>query len=140
MPNLLLPDFARALREAPAPKAYICNLMTQPEETEGMDIVRHVEWVSAALGCVPDYVVVNSEPVPDALIARYRLQGAEPLFPDARRRKKLESLGCTVLELPMLSVLDAGSENAVLRHDSAKLAERLFRLCRELEETSGRHV
>jgi uncharacterized cofD-like protein len=143
IPNLLLPDFARKLREAPAPKVYVCNLMTQPEETEGMDIVRHVEWVSAALGDVPDVVVVNSEPVPEALVVRYRLQGAKPLLLDRRQRKKLENFGCAILELPMLSVSDAKaanaeSANAVLRHDSAKLAERLFRLCRELGETSGR--
>jgi uncharacterized cofD-like protein len=137
IPNLLLSDFARALREARAPKAYVCNLMTQPEETEGMDIVRHVEWVSGALGGVPNYVVVNSEPIPDALVARYRLQGAEALLLDGRRRKKLERLGCTILELPMLSVMnaEAGAADAVLRHDPAKLAERLFRLCRELERT-----
>jgi uncharacterized cofD-like protein len=134
IPNLLLPDFARKLREAPAPKVYVCNLMTQPEETEGMDIVRHVEWVSAALGGVPDIIVVNSEPIPDVLVARYRLQGAEPLLLDGRQRKKLGKLGCTILELPMLRVLGSETANEVLRHDSAKLAERLFRLCRELEE------
>jgi uncharacterized cofD-like protein len=155
IPNLLLPDFARALREASAPKVYVCNLMTQPEETEGMDIVRHVEWVSAALGSVPDIVVINSEPIPDALAARYRLQGAEALLLDSRhgQRKKLERMGCAILELPMLGILDAAAANAVaanamtanamtanamtanavVRHDSAKLAERLFRLCREPE-------
>jgi uncharacterized cofD-like protein len=137
IPNLLLPDFADRLREAAAPKAYICNLMTQPEETEGMDIIRHVEWVSAALGDVPDIVVVNSEPVPDAFVARYRLQGAEPLLLDDRQRDGLARLGCAILELPMLDVLDAGTANAVLRHDSAKLAERLFRLCRDLEPGRG---
>jgi uncharacterized cofD-like protein len=144
IPNLLLPDFARALREAPAPKVYVCNLMTQPEETEGMDVVRHVEWVSAALGKVPDYVVVNSASIPDAFAVRYRLQGAEALLLDARRKKKLERLGCTILELPMLSVPDAeaeaGNGNAVLRHDSAKLAERIFRLCRDLEEGPKRRI
>jgi uncharacterized cofD-like protein len=137
IPNLLLPDFARKLREASAPKVYVCNLMTQPEETEGMDIVRHVEWVSAALGGVPDIVVVNSEPIPDAFAARYRLQGAEALLLDGRQRKKLEKLGCAILELPMLRVLGTDTADEVLRHDSAKLAERLFRLCRELEEGRG---
>ncbi|MDR1048423.1 MAG: uridine diphosphate-N-acetylglucosamine-binding protein YvcK [Synergistaceae bacterium] len=129
IPNLLLPAFAERLRRSPAPKVYICNLMTQPEETEGMDAVKHVEWVSAALGAVPDYVVVNSGPIPEPLVARYAREGAEPLYLDERRKAKLEKLGCEVLELPMTEVTEAG----LLRHDSAKLAERLIRLCRDLE-------
>jgi uncharacterized cofD-like protein len=130
IPNLLLPEFSRALREAPAPKVYICNLMTQPEETEGMNIVRHLEWVSAALGDVPEYLVVNSELIAEPLAARYKMEGAEPLYLDDRQRKKIERLGCTILELPMLGVTDAG----LVRHDSSKLAERLFRLSRDLKE------
>ena len=129
VPNLLLPEFAEKLRESPAPKVYICNLMTQPEETEGMDIVDHLRWVSAALGAVPEYIAVNSEPLPDDLVAGYKLEGAEPLLLNRHQRKKIEELGSTILELPMLQVTEA----KFLRHNSFKLAEMLFRLCRGLE-------
>jgi uncharacterized cofD-like protein len=129
IPNLLLPEFAKKLRETYAPKIYICNLMTQPEETEGMDIVAHLEWVSAAMGSVPEYIVVNSEPLPDDLVAAYKQEGAVPLYLDRHQRQKINRLGCTILELHMIQV----TGDRLLRHNSYKLAEMLFRLFRDLE-------
>jgi uncharacterized cofD-like protein len=126
VPNLLLPEFAKQLREAPAPKVYVCNLMTQPEETEGMDIEAHLNWVSAAMGAVPDYIVVNSEPFPDDLVALYKKEGAVPLYLDRRQRQKITQLGCSILELPMIQIAD----EKLLRHNSYKLAEMLFRMFR----------
>ncbi|MDR3230334.1 MAG: uridine diphosphate-N-acetylglucosamine-binding protein YvcK [Synergistaceae bacterium] len=128
IPNLLLPEFAEKLRNSPVPKVYICNLMTQPEETEGMNILSHLEWVSAALGSVPEYIVVNAAPIPDELAAGYRQEGAEPLYPDRHQREKIRNLGCTILEVPMIQVIDS----KLVRHDSFKLAEMLLRLCRDL--------
>ena len=128
IPNLLLPDFARSLCESPAPKAYICNLMTQPEETEGMTILQHFEWVSAALGSTPDFIVVNSEPIPDDIVTEYRREGAVPLYLDWHQRNALSRLGCTCIEAPMVHITEA----RLLRHDSQKLAAVLFRLCRDL--------
>ncbi|MDR1740454.1 MAG: uridine diphosphate-N-acetylglucosamine-binding protein YvcK [Synergistaceae bacterium] len=127
LPNLLLPEFAKKLREARAPKVYVCNLMTQPGETDGMDVARHVEWVAAALGSAPDYVAVNTESLPEALAARYLMDGAVPLYLDGKGRLRIERMGCKILELPM-----AGTDANLLRHDPSRLAERLVRLCREL--------
>ncbi len=129
IPNLLLPEFADKLKKSFVPKVYICNLMTQPEESEGMNILKHLEWVSAALGCVPEYIVVNNAPIPEELVASYKLEGAEPLYLDRHQREKIQKLGSVIIEVPMIQVTDA----KLLRHDSFKLAEILFRLCRELE-------
>jgi uncharacterized cofD-like protein len=130
IPNLLLPEFSEKLLDAASPIVYVCNLMTQPEETEGMSISRHLEWVSAALGGVPDYIVVNNESIPDYLLERYRIDGADPLYLSDEERVSIEESGCSVLEFPMINITESG----LVRHDSSKLAERLFRLCRELRE------
>ena len=82
IPNLLLPDFADKLRDSDVPKIYICNVMTQPDETHGMNIVNHIEWISAALGCVPDFVIVNSEQIPDDIIDSYKAKDSYPLYLD----------------------------------------------------------
>jgi hypothetical protein len=126
--HLLLPEFAKKLRDTPVPKVYICNLMTQPEETEGMDIITHLQWVSAALGGVPDYILVNNEHIPDGLTASYSQEGAAPLYLDRPQRKKIAQMGSAVIELPAVQITDG----KLLRHNSYKLAETLFRLCREL--------
>ena len=141
IPNLLLPEFAQKLREAPAPKVYICNLMTQPEETEGMNVLQHLEWVTAALGAVPECVIVNSDPIPEDIVAMYREKGACPLYLDYHQREQIRRMGCICIEAPTALVLEPhSSEGAssparkLLRHDPQKLASIVFRICRHMEE------
>ncbi|NLL36494.1 MAG: uridine diphosphate-N-acetylglucosamine-binding protein YvcK [Fretibacterium sp.] len=129
LPNLLLPEFASRLRDAPAPKVYISNLMTQPEETEGMSLLEHIEWVTSALGTVPDCVVANNEPIPEDIVAAYRQDGAAPLYLSPRARERLRGLGCRTIEAPLVQT----TEDRLVRHDPLKLAALLFRLCRNLE-------
>ena len=42
LPNLLVPDLAEALRVSRALKFYVCNVATQPGETDGFDCCDHV--------------------------------------------------------------------------------------------------
>lgn len=134
IPNLLLPDFSAKLRDAKVPKVYICNLMTQPEETQGMNIANHIDWVSAALGCTPDFVIANNEIIPDDIVESYRQQGAAPLYLDDEQRKTIRGMGCVCVEASIMSVFESSKEGRVLRHDPQKLASVIFKLIRELEE------
>ena len=130
IPNLLLPEFSRKLRDSPAPKVYICNLMTQPEETEGMNVVQHLEWVSAALGQIPDCIVVNSDPIPDEIVSAYQEKGAAPLYLDYHQRRIIQRLGCACIEAPTALAMDSN----LLRHDPQKLASIILRICRRMED------
>ena len=132
IPNLLMADFADKLKDAPVPKVYICNLMTQPEETQGMDIIQHLNWVSAALGCVPDFVIANNEAIPDDIVAAYAKEGASPLYLDNAQREVLRSMGCVCVEASIMSVFESSKEGRVLRHDPKKLASVIFKLLREI--------
>ena len=132
IPNLLLPDFSAKLKDAQVPKVYICNLMTQPEETQGMNIVQHLEWVAAALGCMPDFVIANDEQIPDDIVEAYRQEGASPLYLDRHQREKIRSMGCICIEASIMSVFESAKEGRVLRHDPQKLASVIFRLIREI--------
>ena len=132
IPNLLLPDFAKKLRESPAPKIYICNLMSQPDETQGMNIVNHFDWVSAALGCAPDYIITNSETLPEDIVERYMKEGASPLYLDDKQREMIRKTGCISVEAPIMSVYESAKEGRVLRHDPQKLASAIFKIIRKL--------
>ena len=92
-------------------------------------ILQHLEWVSAALGKVPEFIVVNSEPIPDDIVADYGRDGAAPLHLNRHQREELRRLGCTCIEVPMVRITEA----RLLRHDSQKLAAILFRLYRDLD-------
>ena len=80
MPNLLLTEMAALLRDVKVPIIYIANLMTQPKETEGMNIVAHVDWIASILGAVPDYILANQSAIPEEFVTRYASIGAEPLY------------------------------------------------------------
>jgi uncharacterized cofD-like protein len=60
IPNLLVPELARALQQTRAPKLYICNLATQPGETDNYTVADHVAAITRhlALGCL-DFVLAN---------------------------------------------------------------------------------
>ncbi len=129
-----MPDFADKLKDSEVPKIYICNLMTQPEETQGMNIVNHIEWVSAALGCVPDFVIANSEPIPDDIVENYKKKGAFPLYLNYHQRELIKDMGIICFEAPIMSIFENEKEGRVLRHDSQKLASAIFRLIRKIDE------
>jgi len=125
IPNLLIHEFADRIRNSDTPKIYICNLMTQPNETEGMDIVKHVEWIIGAMECVPDYVLVNNAHIPKKLAAKYEKDGAFQLLLDHRQVEKIKRMGCEIVEGDFVEV----TKDNVVRHNSQKLAEILHRLC-----------
>ncbi|MBQ9881942.1 MAG: YvcK family protein, partial [Synergistes sp.] len=97
MPNLLLSRVAGLLKETSAPILYIANLMTQPKETEGMNILSHIDWIAGVIGRVPNYVLVNESAIPTEFISSYGKIGAEPLYLSSKEEAYLESLGSKVI-------------------------------------------
>src|SRR5215203_1454270 len=64
LPNLLVARVAESIGASPAFKIFICNLMTQPGETDGYTARRHLEVVKAYAPEIEfDFVVVNERPV-----------------------------------------------------------------------------
>jgi uncharacterized cofD-like protein len=50
LPNLLVPDIRRAVKASPALRLYVCNVATQPGETDGLDVGQHVAAIQRHLG------------------------------------------------------------------------------------------
>jgi uncharacterized cofD-like protein len=62
LPNLLVPDLAEALRASRAIKFYICNVATQPGETDGYSCGDHLRTLEKYLGGrLFDLAVVNQK-------------------------------------------------------------------------------
>lgn len=127
LPNLLLKEISDILKESPVPIVYVANLVTQPKETEGMNILAHVDWVAGVLGTVPDYLLANQTPIPEEFLSRYSKIGAEPLYLSNEEEKYLESLGTTVIYGDFITI----KNGAYLRHNSQSLSEAIIRLARE---------
>jgi uncharacterized cofD-like protein len=112
-PNFLVSRIAREVADAHAVKMYVCNVMTQPGETDGMTAADHVTALLANAGeRVCDYVIVNEQP-PSRLLAAYALEGQVPVEPDVER---IAALGLEPVPAAVIG------ETEMVRHDSEKLA------------------
>jgi uncharacterized cofD-like protein len=122
VPNLLVPDVREALKRTRARVVYVCNVMTQPGETDDHTAADHLRALCrhGAAGMVDD-VLVNDTPVSDELAAVYRADGAAPVVADDRA---LVALGVRVVHARL------AHEGDFFRHDSAKLADAVLRLTR----------
>src|SRR5271165_625860 len=117
IPNLLIPEIAKAIARSKAPRVYIANLMTQPGETTHYALSAHLRAIHNHVGKrVIDYVVANRRAVSPEVARRYRAQGAEPVQVDAEKLAK----GRTKIILD-----DLLEEHGVIRHNSQRLAPLL---------------
>ena len=82
LPVLLTTGLKDAVRASGAPVVYICNLMTQPGQTDGYSARAHVEEVERYLGMSVDHVVLNRTPIPNELREHFRALGSEPVEDD----------------------------------------------------------
>lgn len=118
--NLLVKGIPEALTAARGTRVYICNLMTQANESLNLTASQHIERIyEHAGGPIFDYALVNTAPVSEELRIRYASEGAAPIEPDIER---IEALGVRVI------VGDFAAEGSVLRHDADRVADTLMRI------------
>jgi uncharacterized cofD-like protein len=117
VPNLLVPGLRRAVAAASARKLLVANLVTQPGETEGFDLARHLEELRRIAPEVEiDAVLVNDTALPREVAAHYHESGADPIAaPAAWSRRE------TLVARPLLAVTPEGT----VRHDPSALAAAL---------------
>ncbi len=130
LPNLLVPELVEAIQKSTAPKIYICNLMTQPGETDGLDVAGHLRAIEAQLASLGigkrlfNSVLAQDEMGPSPLVDYYRARGAEPVICDKRA---LKIQGYEVMQAPLQGV----RPTATLRHDPRSLSLAIMRFYRK---------
>jgi uncharacterized cofD-like protein len=120
IPNLLVRGIPQAIRESSALKIYICNLMTQANESLGRTAADHIRALNDHARCqIFDYALINRKPASSEMKANYALEGASQIVADL---EAIEALGvCPVLG-------DYLYEDGVARHDTERLAKDLLEL------------
>jgi len=120
IPNLLVPELAHALRESNVPKVYICNVMTQPGESDTFAASEHVTAILLnAEARVFDHVMVNTGNPSESALEKYRESGQHVVDADLDR---IRASGLRVIAGNFISETD------FVRHDPLKVAARLMRL------------
>lgn len=114
LPNLLVDGVVDALSTTKAPKIYVCNIMTQPGETGGKNVLDHVKTLVDHAGInFIDYVLVNNEALPQGVFERYAKDGAELVMLDSDQRTDLEDMGISCIEAKLIEI-----KKGYIRHDA----------------------
>lgn len=120
LPNLIITGVAEAIAKSSAYKIYVCNVMTQPGETEGYSASDHLKAiVEHANKDVINACMVNVAQAPGQALERYKEENSFPVVADV---EKIKEMGYTVIATDLLGV------DSYVRHDSAKLTQALISL------------
>jgi uncharacterized cofD-like protein len=125
IPNLLVRGISQAIVASPATKVYICNLMTQANESLDLSAADHIRALnrhSQDQGRLFDYALINRAPVSEEMKAKYATEGGRQIVADL---EAIEAMGV----IPVLG--DYLEEEGVARHNTARVARDLMQLAAE---------
>lgn len=124
LPNLLIKEIRDAVVASEAVKAYVCNVMTQPGETDGFRVSDHIKTlVNHSHPRILDYCIINTAEMPTSTLKRYAEKNSYMVVNDTRN---IEKLGYRVVES------DCIISDDVIRHDNLKLAQVVLGLLQEV--------
>jgi uncharacterized cofD-like protein len=125
LPNLLVARVAHAIGSAHATRIFICNLMTQPGETDGYTARQHLETIKSYAPEISfDYVILNDRPISPEQATLYAADGAYQI---GMRDHLFEKAFSAETEVIRADLLDEGEK---VRHNPDKLA-RVVLACSE---------
>ena len=118
--NLLVRDIPSALARARGIRIFVCNLMTQANESLGLTASQHIERIyEHTREPIFDYALVNTAVFSPETLARYAAEGASPIKADVER---IEAMGVRCV------AGNFASEESVVRHAAGRVAGALFAL------------
>ena len=124
IPNLLIKEITDTIVASDAIKVYVCNIMTQPGETDGFNASDHIRaLLSHSHPRIFDYCIVNSGAIPESILKRYALEQSAPVTADV---KTIKNMGYRVISENIVAI-----DNEVVRHDPTKLAEMITGIIEE---------
>jgi uncharacterized cofD-like protein len=120
--NLLVEGIPAALAHARGLRVFVCNLMTQANESLNLTAADHIERIyEHTRAPIFDCALVNTAPFSPETLARYEAEGASPIAADVER---IQALGVRCI------AGDFASEESVVRHATGRVTGALLALGR----------
>lgn len=118
LPHIIVSEIQEAVNKSKAKKMYICNIITQPGETDSFSVSDHISTLEKYLGVGCINVVIANTELPKNLIKFAAKEGKTPVNLDNRKLSKtnIEIISDKVYKL----------EDGAIRHDSLKTAYLIF--------------
>lgn len=120
IPNLLVDGIVDAIMESSAKKIYVCNIMTQPGETDGYSVASHLNALFAHADGrkIVDAILVNDS-LPDNISEGYAKTGSIPVRLDM---ENLIPTGVTVVSQKLIQE----NKQGLVRHSSNRVARAVY--------------
>ncbi|MBQ6695826.1 MAG: YvcK family protein [Lachnospiraceae bacterium] len=120
IPNLICEEIVDAIDRSAGKIMYVCNMVTQPGETEGFKVSDHIRLINQYLGNRKvDVVVANDGTIDEEMAKRYEsLEQKDPVELD---RNITEALVKKIISDDYVTV-----KNNLLRHNVLKLGMHIF--------------
>lgn len=116
--NLLIKKIRSAVRKSNAFKIYVCNIMTQPGESDNFNVSDHIKEIKKYAGRdAVDCAIVNSGHIPDKIKEKYLSENSQLVNID---EENIKELGVDIVKANLVKI-----ENGYVKHNTDKLAEVL---------------
>ncbi len=127
IPNLLIKNISKAIKESKAIKIYIGNIMTKPGETDDFSLSDHIKAIfEHANNKIIDYCIYDTGEVVPEYVRRYNKDGADLVEQDIQK--------CRELGIKLIPKEFACIENDAIRHDPVSVADSIIELiCEDLK-------
>ena len=131
MPHIIIPEIQTAIREAKAKKIYICNILTQPGETDGFTVSDHIKMLETYLGRDSiNAVIANNALLPQDLtnLANSEGKASVQIDYDLLKNQNIELIEDNVFII----------EDGYIRHDALKTGYLMFSYVMKNKNDEGR--
>ena len=120
LPNIICTQVKEALDKSKAPIMYLCNIVTQPGETDNFTVGDHVKLLNRYLNeRKVSAVIANNKKISEAMAKKYASE--EQKDPVKIDREALEEIGVELIDEDLLTI-----DDNTLKHDSLKLSSLIF--------------
>ena len=118
--NLVCDDVIKAIDESKGKILYVCNMFTQPGETDNFTVSDHLKVLNNHLGKRKiDTVIINDGKIPKKFIEKYqREEEKDPVIID---KENINKMNVKIIKDDFIKLRDKG-----LKHDAIKLSLRIF--------------
>lgn len=131
LPNLLIKEIADEIEKSKAKKLYICNVMTQPGETDNFSVSDHIKTLLNHVGGkkIIDTVLVNNY-LPNAPLEKYKAENSYPVVVDY---EEIEKLGINIFEYRLTD----DDKSGFVRHNPSRLMRAVYYWFRKADKLNN---
>ncbi len=124
LPNTLIKGFKLAIKKTHAKTVFVMNLINKIGQTFNMTASDYLEKFEEYVGKLPEFVIINSSPLPGQLLKKYAAEGSLPIINNLKSTSQLKIIRADLLaQKSVKSIKGDTLKRSLIRHDPEKLSK-----------------